>query len=314
MIPRRPQKQHAIFVPRYLLSPPRSNTFPLSSIACGTGPLNPGLSKLCLNGPNCTDPVAESAGQRMKLNPGSTWAGNIGKGTFSLPTAKDSLDGASFAPTNVAVCFCGAIGGCDPGTNVHYAQAIGTVHFYTSKICRANDQNCAADFIGTSPNLFWKLRISCPAGACSASTNQRFKVIAQHPNVTATSEVPSWHDLNTCRSLEHGKDFFGRPIWDDSTDLPTDVTLVGGMAGLCAGPLFCGLHGTGRHLPVSIKDFPPYVEQDSLVTIDYKTGFRFNVADKDAEKLNFVDPLGYFYEVNSTLLLCLLDNCRIIWS
>ena len=68
--------------------------------------MNFGTSKLCYNGANCTHAVSEGAGQRMKLNTGSTYTGVTGKGSFSLPTLKNSLDGASFAPTNYAVCFC----------------------------------------------------------------------------------------------------------------------------------------------------------------------------------------------------------------
>ena len=218
-------------------------------------------------------------------------------GTFSLTSAKNTLSGSSFVPTNLAACWC-PVERCDVSTNGHYMQQIGTVHFYTVKTCRADDAGCATDFIGTTPNIRFKLRIDCPNEACSAGDNQRFKIIARNPTATASYDKPAWDPSNICRSLEHGKNFAGRNIIDMSTNYTNTCTgkdrlcLKDSLRSVCEGATHCGMAGANPTNPVTVKEFPPYRGNDPLLTLDYNNGFRFNSAEHDFERLNFMEPVG----------------------
>lgn len=257
----------------------RSNIFPLAADACTAGPSNFGQSIFCYNGDNCTHPVEPNAGSRMKLSSTSSYFDGWGRGEFSLPTAKDDLDGPRFSPTNVAVCFCPQIDECNVARNVHFSQQIGTVHFFISKVCRSDDMNCAIDYTGTTPNLFWKLRVECPKGACREGQNksQRMKVVAPNPE-RGSHDLPQWHVDNLCRTAEHGKDWTGKTIWD---------------VGVRTYYAHNSLHGTGLHVPSHIKDFRPYayVEDDPLSTMPYRSRFKFDVASNNFEGLSFITPL-----------------------
>ncbi|CAD7940504.1 unnamed protein product [Amoebophrya sp. A25] len=251
-------------------------------------------TQVCMNGPDCSTPGETDAGARVRLATPRVQ----GYGRFHLPSAKNTLagsgsvaDGDKFVPFSTAACWCSASLACIPSRYAQYAQMIGTVHYYTSKVCRADDKSCATDYVGTVSQKHFKIRISCPKGACADAMNNRFKIIARDPTASATYDYPAFDSRNICRSQMHGRNFKGREIMA-TTPLPTGVVLPPG-SGVCSGVLECNMNGTVRIAnDPQVKEYPPYTQDDPLVTIPYNTGFKFNQAEHHYERVNFHSSVG----------------------
>ncbi|CAD7968709.1 unnamed protein product [Amoebophrya sp. A120] len=248
-------------------------------------------TQICMNGGaggDCNTPVESGAANRLKLA-----VQQRGTGRFHLPSTKNTLtggatDGSGFVPFSTAACWCPAAS-CLASSPLQYSQMLGTVHFYTAKTCRSDDKTCGTDYTGTIPQKHFKIRINCPEGACANAKNNRFKIIARSP--TAAYDYPKFDSRNICRTKMHGRNFAGREIMA-TTPLPVGVVLPTGNTGICSGVIECNMNGTVEGAPHTMKEFPPYTQTDPLSTIAYTTGFKFDAAEHDYERVNFHNSVG----------------------
>jgi hypothetical protein len=205
-------------------------------------------SELCTNGDSCSggNPVVPKTDDTQ----------------FALPSTTNSLSGTSFVPFTVSACYCAYPSYCISSSTSYdgFRQQVGVVHFYTSRLCRADDATCTSDYDGVTPQLRFRVRVNCPAYAetsssCTASLDHRIKLVHQN-----STDLPSWNEGNACYEYTHGKNAVGRDVLDSTSP---DVT---------AEATYSDASATQKDVPTSTT---------------YTGGFVFNSATASYESLNF---------------------------